>query len=316
MSNVFHPGEQAMQRLLGVQEKMRVLGSRVIRDYMPEQHRDFFAGLQSLYVGGEDAQGDVWASVLHGETGFIASPDERTLVTSLSEESRHAVLPDDPIHEALRAGAQLGLLGIEFHSRRRNRVNVRVSAVNGETLTLHVEQSFGNCAKYIQQRDIVDLGTGQPRSEAITGMTAQSRAMVAGADTIFLATRYRQKDSAADLDEARRNGFDMSHRGGRPGFVVWADDRLWIPDYPGNRFFNTYGNLLLDPAMGLLVMDFANGSYLQLSGQADVVLEPRRIPIADVERAIAFQVRKGVIHHGALPWRFSAAEYSPNCPVL
>ena len=39
---------------------------------------------------------------------------------------------------------------------------------------------------------------------------------------------------------------DISHRGGRPGFVRVDGDVLTIPDFRGNRYFNTLSNLLLE----------------------------------------------------------------------
>ena len=59
----------------------------------------------------------------------------------------------------------------------------------------------------------------------------------------------------------------MSHRGGKPGFVGVQGDTLAIPDFRGNRFYNTLGNLLGDPRAGLLFVDFASGDILQIQGR-------------------------------------------------
>ena len=53
----FHRGEQKIQTRLGVRDKMEALGRRVIRDFMPEQHQEFFAQLPLLMVGTVDACG-------------------------------------------------------------------------------------------------------------------------------------------------------------------------------------------------------------------------------------------------------------------
>lgn len=58
------------------------------------------------------------------------------------------VVRADPIN--LEVGQQLGFLGLEMHTRRRNRMNGRVLVNDGQGLLLHVDQSFGNCPKYIQ----------------------------------------------------------------------------------------------------------------------------------------------------------------------
>ena len=61
------------------------------------------------------------------------------------------------------------------------------------------------------------------------------------------------------------------HRGGPPGFLrLGADGRLWLPDYAGNRLFNTLGNLLQDPRCGLLFIDFDNGDLLHLHAEAEL----------------------------------------------
>lgn len=54
----------------------------------------------------------------------------------------------DPIN--LEVGQQLGFLGLEMHTRRRNRTNGTVLESDGRHLLVHVDQSFGNCPKYIQ----------------------------------------------------------------------------------------------------------------------------------------------------------------------
>lgn len=91
-------------------------------------------------------------------------------------------------------------------------------------------------------------------------------------------------------------GCDISHRGGPAGFVRIEGDVLTIPDYRGNRFFNTLGNLLLEPRAALLFPDFAAGRLLHLQGAAEVLWDDDGLPGA--ERSWRFRVRRG--------WRASA----------
>ena len=66
-------------------------------------------------------------------------------------------------------------------------------------------------------------------------------------------------------------GNDASHRGGRPGFLrVESASRLAWDDLPGNQMFNSLGNLQVDPAAALLLVDPVSGRVLQLSGRAEV----------------------------------------------
>jgi hypothetical protein len=84
--------------------------------------------------------------------------------------------------------------------------------------------------------------------------------MMAAADTFFIAS-------------ANPGGnLDASHRGGQPGFVRRRGEQLWIPDYRGNSMFNTLGNLAVNPAAGLLFIDFAAGESLQLTGTTAIDL--------------------------------------------
>lgn len=54
----------------------------------------------------------------------------------------------------------------------------------------------------------------------------------------------------------KNRGVDISHRGGLPGFIhIENDNRLLIPDYSDNHFFNTLGNLAANPKAGLLFID-------------------------------------------------------------
>jgi len=53
-------------------------GRRVIREYLPDQFRQFFAQLPYVIVGTVDPTGHPWASILVGNPGFLASPSDRT----------------------------------------------------------------------------------------------------------------------------------------------------------------------------------------------------------------------------------------------
>jgi hypothetical protein len=99
---------------------------------------------------------------------------------------------------------------------------------------------------------------------------------------------------------------DVSHRGGPAGFVqVAADGRLLVRDYVGNSFFNTLGNLQLEPRCGLLFVDFASGDRLQLAGRAELLWEPERADAAPAtQRLLRIEVRQAVLVRGGLPLRW------------
>src|SRR5258708_15010806 len=142
----WHAGERALQIRAGVGELMERVG-RNIRDFMPDQHRAFFARLPFLLVGSVDREGSPWASLLAGKPGFADSPDPRTLTIAARP------IPGDPLETVLVPDAKLGVLGIELPTRRRNRMNGRIVASSDTGFSVAVDQSFGNCPQYIQRRD-------------------------------------------------------------------------------------------------------------------------------------------------------------------
>lgn len=256
----WHAGEVALHERLGVADRMAELGRRVIRDHMPDQHRAFFAQSPFLAVGAVDGAGDPWATILTGAPGFATSPDPRTL--------RIAARPADeePATPGLVAGAAVGLLGIDLQTRRRNRMNGRVAACDAAGLTVTVDQSFGNCPQYIAARPVETVAASAGAVETLDGLDAAARALIAAADVLFVA-------SYAETTQGRQ--VDVSHRGGKPGFVRVEDDgALAIPDFSGNRFFNTLGNIVATGRAGLAFIDPSSGDLLQLSGAAVIDLDP------------------------------------------
>jgi predicted pyridoxine 5'-phosphate oxidase superfamily flavin-nucleotide-binding protein len=289
----FHEDELRAQAQAGHQRAGRV----AIRPFMPDQHREFFTLLSYLFVATLDTDGGPIASVLTGEPGFMQSPDPATL--------RIGALPaaDDPAAPTFTAGAEIGLLGLDFTTRRRNRANGRLVTVD-DGLSVAIAQSFGNCAQYIQTR--------MPSSRAVTGAPVErfdrldeaARAQIARSDTFFVASRSR-----AGIAEG---GLDMSHRGGKPGFVGVTGDTLAIPDFRGNRFYNTLGNLLGDPRAGLLFIDFASGDILQLQGRVSIDWHPEGTGPAGTERLWRLAIERAWRRRAAFPFAWTFDSYAPT----
>ncbi|CAB3748310.1 pyridoxamine 5'-phosphate oxidase [Burkholderia sp. MSh2] len=305
----FHAGELAVQQRAGVTAAAASLGRSGIRRFMPDQHRTFFAQLPFFVLGGVDASGQPWATLRAGAPGFVTSPDARTLRIAAR------ALPGDPLAGAWQAGAALGGLGIEFHTRRRNRVNGVVRAVDGEALTIAVEQSFGNCAKYIQGRKptvVVQAVEDAGAPEVSDAFDDADRALLSRADTFFVASA----NTSADAGAAR--GADVSHRGGMPGFVRVDDARtLTTPDFSGNRLFNTLGNLQHDPRAGLLFVDFDSGDLLYVAARAEIVWDGPLVASFDgAQRVVRFHVTEVRRTRAALPFRWSAVERAPQFAAM
>jgi predicted pyridoxine 5'-phosphate oxidase superfamily flavin-nucleotide-binding protein len=305
----FHDGERRVQTRIGVREQVERGGRKMIRAQMPDQHRALFEALPLLVVGSVDDAGRLWASFLAGAPGFVRSPT----ATSLRVHGRP--LAGDPLAQNLRLGAPLGLLGIQLETRRRNRANGRVSECDAQSFTVHVEQSFGNCKQYIQAREPEFDAALASCAGAINAegprLSARASALLAETDTFFIATASARAARAEDGE-----GVDVSHRGGRPGFVRVANaspSELTFPDFTGNFMFNTLGNLEVNPRAGIVCADFASGDVLSLTGTARVIWDgPAVAAFPGAERLVSFRVEAGCLLERALPLRFSRAVPSPQ----
>ncbi|CAH0342981.1 pyridoxamine 5'-phosphate oxidase family protein [Rhizobium sp. CECT 9324] len=300
----WHEGETYLQEKVGVVERMATVGQRFVRDFMPDQHRDFYAQLPYIVVGSVDSRGDAWSTLLEGRSGFISSPSSKVLNIAAHEDA------SDPASEGLADGQPIGLLGMEMHTRRRNRMNGFFSHAPGG-FRVDVDQSFGNCPRYIQLRDFeFSREPGRPFAgtvEDLTTIDEAARFAIAAADAFFVA-------SYADREDRRQ--VDVSHRGGKAGFVRVAEDgTLTIPDFDGNLFFNTLGNIVLNGRAGLLFIDYANGDMLQMSGDAEVILDsPEIAAFQGAERLWTFKARRIVRRRNvlALRWAFREGGWSQN----
>lgn len=251
----FHQGEVFLQNKFGVAQSMASVGEKAIRSFMPEQHREFFSLLPFLLVGSVDQHLQPTASVLTGIPGFVSSPTEGLL--QISAQS----LEGDPLEKNLQLNSHLGLLGIQPHTKRRNRMNGWVIEKNSDNFLIQVQQSFGNCAKYIVERKL-EYSSHKFEEEIfeMNELNEQEIAWIEKADTFFMATAHPQSLKPNSPEQ----GVDVSHRGGSPGFISVNGKFLKFPDFRGNYFFNSFGNLHLNPKAGLIFFDFKEGNILQL----------------------------------------------------
>jgi predicted pyridoxine 5'-phosphate oxidase superfamily flavin-nucleotide-binding protein len=303
--STWHAGEREAQTRAGTVERMAEIGPLVVRRFMPDQHRQLFAHLPFLVLGSIDAEGQTpgqpWASIVAGAPGFAQSPHPLRLEVSAQP------VAGDPLQAALQPGADLGILGIELPTRRRNRMNGKVIARDEHGFAIAVEESFGNCPQYIQRRDYTAF---LPRAAAMQNFGEPDdavRALLRRADTMFVA-------SAAPREAEPGFRVDVSHRGGRPGFLgIDETGAIVVPDFRGNGFFQTIGNLLAWPRAGLLVPDFETGDLLQIAGEVEVIWDgPKVAAYPGAERLWRLTPSKGRWLRQAFPLRFGDAELSPR----
>lgn len=301
--SVFHEGELAVQERAGAVAQGRNSGRMISNRIIPGAIK-FVSKQPFAVVGSVDAASNLWASIVVGQTGFMAA-EPQALDVDLDQVIR---VDADPLWSNLSDNPQIGMLIIDLRSRARLRVNGRATFPTDNQLHINVEQAYPNCPQYIQRRNYrpsVEQGrTGNVTTGA--SLNADQHAWIANADTLFIATAHST------------GGVDASHRGGNPGFIqLVSPTRLRVPDYNGNGMFNTLGNLSVNPRAGLLIPDFENGRTLQLTGQAEIAwdVDDPRNETGGTGRCWEFEIEDWVQIDHSLPGSTEFLDYSPHNPV-
>jgi uncharacterized protein len=295
----FHEGELAVQTRAGVHAQAARLGGAMLA--VPDLNGGisrFLAERDFAVLTARDADHRLWTSPLIASAGFLEARD-RGLIIHSAPDSGDAL-------NRLAEGQPVGLLAIEFATRRRVRVNGTLTCAGSSELQIVVDQAFGNCPKYIQQRHLVHTERHEPATERLLRSATlgdEDVAQISRADTFFLGTVHPTR------------GADASHRGGSPGFVRVEGGQLWWPDYPGNNMFNSLGNLEVDKSAALLFVDFESGASLQISGTAAVEWITPRAAGDDggTGRRVCFTIESVASGH-RLGVRSGAPQPSPHNP--
>ncbi|BAX91607.1 pyridoxamine 5'-phosphate oxidase family protein [Mycobacterium shigaense] len=248
----FHEGELVTQRRAGVEAEAKRLEAMLERSRVSAGAAQFLSSQRFAAITGRDGDGVLWISPLAGPPGFLRGDDDQLRVSVTPREG-------DPLH-GLPIGQQVGLIAIDFPTRRRLRINGVLVDADDAGMTVHVDQAYGNCPQHIHHHDVSPI-TRAPAATPTrtTTLSDADQAMITTADTFFLGTTHPTR------------GSDASHRGGPPGFVrVDSPGELWWPDFPGNNMFNSFGNLAIDDEAALLFVNFDTGASLHLSGRAQV----------------------------------------------
>lgn len=301
----FHDAEVSVQNRLGIAELLAKKIQGFIREAMPNQHREFFCDLPFVVLGLVDQQGFPWAMPLYGKSGFITSPSATRLQFNALPTLRN--LLDLDFHE----GQKVGMVGVQLHTRRRNRMNGILGNITEQGFTIDVDQSFGNCPQYIQARELEwqsDALVRQDLSDVAINkvVPAETQQFIENADTFFIASRTKE------FTHDRRSGIDASHRGGKPGFVKVEDNTLYYPDFSGNKFFNTLGNIESDGRVGLFFPNYTTGDAVFITGTAEIVWDDPAIDeFEGAERLVKIAIHKSVHISQVMPMTGKLLEYSP-----
>ena len=295
--SVYHAGERFVQEQAGA-IKPATAGLGAIHATIPEAAFDFLRERAFIVIAATSADGDVWASQLGWEPGFMRVVDDRTLDIDAFPS------PDDPVAPILQTSCKVGTVAIDFATHRRMRLN-GTSHPSKTGIQITTDQVYANCPKYIAARSIESRAAGLPHRMVLQSarLGEAARALVASADTFFIASAF-----GGDAD--------ASHRGGPPGFVEVVDGRtLRWPDYYGNSMFMTLGNIAESPAAGLLFSEWSTGTTLQLTGRAHTNWDPAAAQrFAGAKRVVEFAIDRSVLTEHASPLRWTAASPSRFYP--
>ena len=132
----------------------------------------------------------------------------------------------------------------------------------------------------------------------------EDRAFIASRTMFFLAT----------ADAAGRP--DCSYKGGAPGFVrITADDELAFPSYDGNGMFRSLGNVLVNPSVALLFIDFERPNRLRVNGGASMAADdPLLAEFAGAQVVVRVRARRIFPNCPRYIHRMGAAEPSKYVP--
>jgi ferredoxin-NADP reductase/predicted pyridoxine 5'-phosphate oxidase superfamily flavin-nucleotide-binding protein len=243
-----------------------------------------------LAIGTLDNESRPWTALWGGAPGFSEPLGGGFVGTRTLVDGKY-----DPVVQALVGGTKgemmqpkdggkmLSGLAIDLVTRKRVKIAGKMAAgtvvqvniednenilsqVDGlETqhqvqLVTKIEQSLGNCPKYLNQYKLTPALVTPELIAEDTGLSTEGRALIDKADMFFLST-----SSPTDMD--------TNHRGGPPGFVrVISPTCIIYPEYSGNRLYQSLGNLQLNPLIGLTFPDFETGDVLYTTGSAEILI--------------------------------------------
>ncbi|GAB7329254.1 hypothetical protein MBLNU13_g01063t1 [Cladosporium sp. NU13] len=287
-----------------------------------------------IAIGTLDKQSRPWTTLWGGEKG-ISQPIAQGILGIRSQVARQ----HDPVVEELvgkegngtvvreeGVGRMVSGLTIDLETRKRTKLYGRMVAgalsmredeatetqqhVAEVQLVLKIEQSLGNCPKYLNKKH-VELAESNPELVSDSPqLPQQALDLLSKADLFFLSSANHDQD------------MDTNHRGGPAGFVrVISNDPsgavLCYPEYSGNRLYQTLGNLKVNPVVGICVPDFDTGDMLYLTGTTEILIGPdaaKVLPRSNLAVKITTTAARFVAT--ALPFRGISGESSPYNPIV
>ena len=240
-----------------------------------------------LALGTLDNEGRPWTTLIGGGQGLARSLGQSIIgVKTLVDREYDPVLDilmgkrqNGEVCEVGEGGRLISALGI--HLATRDRVKLWGKMIAGAfsqpeikndvgrnagaevQLVLTIQQSLGNCPKYLNMKQIIPFKPSPILSAESLPLSPSTIKMLSQADMFFMSSHYEDR-------------LGTNHRGGPPGFVRVAqnDDRgtvLIYPEYSGNRLYQSLGNICANPKAGLVFPDFDTGDVLYVTGVTEII---------------------------------------------
>jgi len=277
----WNEGEEKMHRLLRVPPQDNPTSAM-----LTPQAAFMFQRAPLLAFGTLDAESRPWTTLWGGEPGF-SEPlgggfiGTRTLVDGKHDPVVQALVGENEKGEPTQAkdgGKLVAGLAIDLMTRKRVKTAGRMVAgtmkdveveveVEGEEnrkqtqlqLVTKIEQSLGNCPKYLNQYEIRPALLEPELVSQGSSLSEEGTALISKSDMFFLST-------------STEDDMDVNHRGGPSGFVrIISPTTLAYPEYSGNRLYQSLGNLTLNPKIGLTFPDYDTGDVLYITGTTEIL---------------------------------------------
>lgn len=239
----WHEGEEKVQRLLQVPER-----DNPTTPYLSPGAGFLVQQAPLLALGTLDSEGRPWSTIWGGTEGFAAPVAESSIGLRTQIDTKY-----DPVAQTLLGnwddqhdnylGKMVSGLAIDLEHRKRVKLYGRMESGSmshtdpGQAqLVVHIEESMGNCPKYLNKKHIVPAKPDPILISDLPQLIPAAVELLARADTMFVSS------SRGTIN------MDTNIRGGPPGFVrVQSNESsgavLVYPEYSGNRLYQTLGNL-------------------------------------------------------------------------
>jgi len=340
--HVQHLGELSVQQKRQTPTQLTQQIPYFMSTDMPSQHAQFYAGLPYIPLSTLDLAGRPWVSILVTKSEDDPSIGIEVLADNELELSS-AISQYDPFLRALQTTntAQQSPLfagvGVDFANRRRNKIAGNItSVITGEhgkvQLRLKSNEHLGNCPKYITVRNLQpcarDAEIALDSFDSLNdSLPDECKAVIDQASTVFLATKYIAR---ANTNVDSKTDMGLNHRGGLPGFVRTYEEveessegrsvttYLVLPDYSGNRFYQSLGNIESDAEVGLVFPNFNNGDMLYVTGSAENLYDDEAQALMPrMSLVTRIRLTGAVFVSSALDLQMTASEqFSPYNPPI